>query len=417
MRIDRIEEQRPWSDAYAGHFIGNSADSRLMSHSLRCGISLIEILISMFVLLFGLLGVASIFPVGSHYMNEGEKFDYSSALAQNAFEEMGVRGMLRPEVWLYPDGSPVMDANGDFVVDFGNGSPGPGMAFVIDPLGQAAGFNAGVSSLDVFPHFNMKDYNDSNPWNKEIPGVFANTGDRFPVRRVTLPQALGIPLTNSVAETIFRLRDDLSVDFPENSDQPSVQLWQVDSGGQLLTRQYNGRYSWLATVVPTTDEALIGLQPARGESSYSYDVSVVIFHRRVMTPSLDTERLIEAELLDGGELVLFVDRNENSSVVDAAVEDVRPGNWICLMGVNKRTGDFLMKWYRILSLDDETATEQYIHTIDGVGALRRAMLIGPDWPSPSDSTTNPTAAIIDLRAAILPGTVSVVTRTMQLQNN
>mgnify|MGYP001411790992 CR=1 FL=1 len=53
------------------------------------GISLIEILISMFVLLFGLLGVASIFPVGSHYMNEGEKFDLSSALAQNAFEEMG----------------------------------------------------------------------------------------------------------------------------------------------------------------------------------------------------------------------------------------------------------------------------------------------------------------------------------------
>ena len=394
-------------DLHNENIVRTSRPTRLVPRDSRVGISLIEILISMFVLLFGLLGVASIFPVGSHYMNEGEKFDYSSALAQNAFEEMDVRGMLRPEVWLYPDGSPVMDANGDFVVDFGNGSPGPGMAFVIDPLGQAAGFNAGVSSLDVFPHFNMKDYNDSNLLaNTDTPGVWRNalsyTGDRFPVRRVTLPQALGIPLTNSVAETIFRLRDDLSVDFPENSDQPSVQLWQVDSGGQLLTRQYNGRYSWLATVVPTTDEALIGLQPARGESSYSYDVSVVIFHRRVMTPSLDTERLIEAELLDGGELVLFVDRNENSSVVDAAVEDVRPGNWICLMGVNQRTGDFLMKWYRLLSLDDETQTN------GSYGAERHAMLYGPDWPSHS---------IIDLRAAILPGTVSVVTRTMQLQNN
>src|SRR5688572_8247857 len=33
----------------------------------RPGISLLEVLISMFVLLFGLMGVAAVFPVGNHF--------------------------------------------------------------------------------------------------------------------------------------------------------------------------------------------------------------------------------------------------------------------------------------------------------------------------------------------------------------
>ena len=63
-----------------------------LARASRTGISLIEILISMFVLLFGLMGVAAIFPVGSHYTVEGEKFDFGSNLARNAFEELRTRG-------------------------------------------------------------------------------------------------------------------------------------------------------------------------------------------------------------------------------------------------------------------------------------------------------------------------------------
>ena len=40
--------------------------------NLRSGISLIEILVSIFVLLFGLMGVAAIFPVGNHYVIEAK---------------------------------------------------------------------------------------------------------------------------------------------------------------------------------------------------------------------------------------------------------------------------------------------------------------------------------------------------------
>ena len=67
----------------------------------RRGISLLEVLISMFVLLFGLMGVASIFPVGNHYAGKGEQFDRGSALAEAAFADLKARGMLKPELWFY----------------------------------------------------------------------------------------------------------------------------------------------------------------------------------------------------------------------------------------------------------------------------------------------------------------------------
>ncbi len=58
-------------------------------------------LISIFVLLFGLLGVASLFPVGNHYANQGDKYDRDTTLVDAAFSEMKTRGVLRPEGWLY----------------------------------------------------------------------------------------------------------------------------------------------------------------------------------------------------------------------------------------------------------------------------------------------------------------------------
>ena len=53
----------------------------------RLGISLTEVLIAMGILTVGLLGVASIFPVASFYMQKGDVADRGSAIAQAAFNE------------------------------------------------------------------------------------------------------------------------------------------------------------------------------------------------------------------------------------------------------------------------------------------------------------------------------------------
>jgi len=378
-----------------------------LSPSLRRGISLIEVLISMFVLLFGLMGVAAIFPVGNYYVVEGEKYDQGSALIQNALEEIEARGLLRPEAWLYGNsvsGTPfwVIQQAGLYADTI----EGPGHAFVIDPFGSAE------NPLDLFPFAAVP----NNPWG------FTDQlhGQRWPVRRVTLPVPDPgatfslIPMTTPVAETIFRLRDDLAVEQPDENDVPSVQRWSVDGTGALLSRQFKGDYSWLATVVPQTLSDLNGLQPAVNGSSWC-DVSVVVFRKRDTTPSAESERLVDAVLQTGGELELVIRGQANGDLLDAAVEDIRPGKWICLMGVHQTTGAFVMKWYRLLALDDETIA----NTVNGAATegeyIRRAMLFGPEWPAPVSALTT-MGELVNLKAALLPGAISVLTTTVDIKS-
>lgn len=452
--------------------------------ALRKGISLIEVLISMFVLLFGLMGVAAIFPVGNHYVVEGEKFDLGAAIAQNAFEELKGRGLLQTEVWHYADPKltlagetitgPHNDA-GEFEtqvmqpptvgpasaaptprVDVGRfnllvetpanaPAPGPGHAFVIDPLATALTFDDDQvnDGIDLFPRYTAEDdlddvLNRLNPWHPNILGVGAVgsqqplSGTRWPVRRITVLDATGL-MSSEVAETIFRLRDDLAVEQPDKSDRPSIQRWDTDTAGTLedptddalLRRQYKGDYSWLATIVPTTNQGRLALQPASEDyGEIACDVSVVVFRKRVETPTSTSERLLEAELLAGGELILYStsggDLAENRELVDQALDDVRPGNWISVMGVNQSSGDFVMKWYRLLSLEDESETREIdFSPWRGTAATvvgRRAMVIGPDWPEPLNNIGNDLGYSPNLRVGLFPGAISVVTKPLRMEN-
>ena len=410
-----------------------SSISHHQSH-IPTGMSLIEVLISMFVLLFGLMGVAAIFPVGNHYVVEGEKYDLASGIAQNAFEELRARGMLQPEFWMYanvplgtlavPGSRFVMQKNstdpepGTFNMEYPPSAtaPGPGNVFVIDPLGSANvneihfpfALQAIPPTLSNMWYVNRSQYAFSGP--PYLPGTV------WPVRRITLPQAGNFPMATGVAETIFRLRDDLSVDQPKKSDVPSIQRWDVDATNSLLRRQYKGNYSWLATIVPTTRTGVDALQPSHDAyGQIPCDVSVVVFRKRDETPSDTSERFTFAELLPGNELVIYAlntDPVTAKADLDAAVEDIRPGNWIALTGINRTTGDFIMKWYRILSLDDETVDID-VFTLGGARKGRRAMLIGPDWPA--TSAQQAAGFVGNLTACTFPGAISVVTKPLRME--
>ena len=426
------------------------------------GISLVEILISMFVLLFGLMGVASIFPVGNHYMTEGEQHDMGSTLSQNAFEELGARGMLRPQHWLYAGNPPAAEAVDPSVptpehppetplfIQDGNGAdPGlfnvvinpadptvhPGHAFVIDPMSVANAASADM--LDEWPQTfdsNLDPIRRPNPWNNndnpDYPTSAPQLAGRWPLRRMTLPVPDSdgkaplysfLPMQKPVAETIFNLRDDLVVEFPEEDDLPSIQTWDIDSKGTatvnddtLLRRQYQGNYSWLATVVPQTQQAWAALQPADLNSAYSnyrYDVSVVIFRKRDSEPSKESERLITAKLESDGNLVIY---SQDDQEVEDATKEIRPSNWIALAGVNQVTGVFMLKWYRILAIDSidpdsPLPRENLVIDIDGtkqIHYVRRAMLDGPRWPSHSH---------FDIQAVILPGAIGAITQELTME--
>ncbi|MBL9161873.1 MAG: prepilin-type N-terminal cleavage/methylation domain-containing protein [Planctomycetaceae bacterium] len=414
----------------------------------RRGISLLEVLISMFVLLFGLMGVAAIFPVGNHYAGRGEQFDRGSALAEAAFAELKARGMLQPEHWYYanppaadaqytpPAGtpSPVLlppsagAAAQTFNVPFGSDNQ-PGYAFVIDPIGTAQGLEAATpitAGLDYFPYINLTNASTTDGTiNADLPPGWKSVAietERWPVRRVTRPvpnpaNPSGPPLamTSAVAQTIFQLHDDVTNELPKENDRPGIQRWNTDSAGalkeepwrhKLLSRSFTGGYSWLATVVPASIESLVALQPVNSRfGSDLYEVSVAVLHKReALPPSTPTERTIAAQMLQGNELVIY---DPNADNVDAAVQDVRVGQWILVAGVHPTTGQFLMKWYRILSLDDET------DETTGPNPLRRAMLDGPAWPM--TTTSGVVTPANNLRAIILPGVISVATQMLPME--
>src|SRR3954447_16399328 len=67
--------------------------------SQRRRLSPTEVLIAMGILTLGLLGVASVFPVGSFYMQKAEVADRGSAIAQSVMSDLMARGMLNPRSW------------------------------------------------------------------------------------------------------------------------------------------------------------------------------------------------------------------------------------------------------------------------------------------------------------------------------
>ena len=441
-----------------------TADSRQLPAFARRGISLLEVLISMFVLLFGLMGVAAVFPVGNHYAAKGEQADRGTALAEAAMADLKTRGMLKPELWYYatqPDGntlpgplySVLVNQTFRVPIDLSDRNrPQPGDAFIIDPMGTAQGLYDATApitmNLDSFPFTSLANAGNidgapnismPNEWRvtPTTPGLY---GQHWPIRRISFavpdpvnPAANPPILMNSrVGETIFRLHDDVVNELPKQDDRPAIQRWSVDTGGYsleepwqhtLLARQYAGAFSWLATVVPTSAESLAALQPLNSRfGSDLYEVSVAVFNKREpLPPSAANERVIEAQMLQGNELVIYgthADRDLAAEDVNTAVKDIRAGNWIAVASVQPTTGRFLMRWYRILSIDDETQENQQILDNSGnlVGSypVRRAMLDGVDWPLTKLGASN-VRADLNARAILLPGVISVATQMLPME--
>ncbi|HMO86229.1 MAG TPA: prepilin-type N-terminal cleavage/methylation domain-containing protein, partial [Lacipirellulaceae bacterium] len=196
---------------------------RISRASPRRGVSLLEVLISMFVMLFGLMGVAAIFPVGNHYAVRGERFDRGAAAIDVAVADLKARGVLDTRAWLYADANntPLMNYDGVF-------NPSTrrirGPAFLIDPLG-ASMVDPG-QGLPMFPYGG--DGGSVNPW-----GLLDETGDPlgWPIRRVSLRQrGQDFRLSTIAAELIATLRDDVTVDVPRDADRPSVVRWNIVNG-------------------------------------------------------------------------------------------------------------------------------------------------------------------------------------------
>lgn len=483
----------------------------------RRALSLTEVLIAMGILTVGLLGVAAVFPVGSFYMQKADIADRGSAIAQSVMNDLVARGMLNPRAWYVMVPNPRSTGTGLWNTGFtsdGANAPGGainpsaftrpfaaalsealtqpaaatdptviakqfGNAYVIDPLGlaffaisnaQALAQPAAHGPATAFPatgYTGLTKYANNpgwpNPaWRPWLGTSSASTfGYMWPVRRVTFRQTSnaqvvsgvainGAPLDAAMAEHYFRGSDDLASDLPQRDDRPAIQKWDM-RGQTPLARQWVGDYSWIVTVVPTTNAARDGL--ARNPEGYAYDVSVVVFYKRLLPDPADiaypilggdltkyvnvmsqNERAVTAGVvstgLNGGELLLtsWGDVKDGSgniiSPAGSEFEQLRTGQWIMLCGPHPNsnvnmsttppTGEmrFALNWYQVLSIEPAVPG---IYGYDSAKQQRVVALRGPQWPwQPS---TDPKNVANDLCVAICKGAVAVHSKTMRLEGH
>lgn len=314
------------------------------------GISVIEVLISMGILAIGLLGVAAMFPVGSHYMERGDEYDRADAVAEAALNDAVASGLLDPENWLMSQGGP---PTGNYTIsvssyllnakiaafDFYDTNPAlreqyinneAGFVYVIDPLGVASGMvpSALTSSLGTQYQVSRQiHYFPSSVRDNSLflsPSAPSGAGDwtpwpsYWPIRRLTVrglpvqrfagqiarpsvstdsnkPQpaapAVAPPIEFPAARNQFIATDDISVEFGDDADKPSQVLSDMIalSGNTVATSMgtlNKGSYSYFLSVVPTSVDARNDL--AIADAASSYDVSVVVTKGRALAEPYST---------------------------------------------------------------------------------------------------------------------------------
>ena len=368
----------------------------------RRGLTLLEVLFSIFVLAIGIISILSLIPVAKSQIRDAGNSDRGSAAGMNALADIRARGYLancRSEPWVDVNGDGVFVLTDDTYTDVnGNGAfdDWP-YGVVIDPLFLAANYPA--PEVLAFPYqlggatpYGLTPIMRTTPW----PGLWGNAAHE--------------PL----ADKLFRSEDDLSFALPDDDAARPARMFQrgVDNGwgvagtdddangvtddgteagwpGSDDTAQSDGQFSWLATAVPSD---------ASQRPSF-YTVSVGVFRGRERVLPIDQplpgERMAWCDVigsgLGGGDIRL--------RCTDAPEDwlSARTNQWVLLIGWKDGVGvpsvttpggtgtnAMVMRWYRIAGLGN-VADE----TIGGADwTTRYATLAGPDltWVDSTGAT-------------------------------
>ena len=427
-----------------------------MNYPSRSGVSLLEVLISIFVLSLGLLGVAAVIPVGGHEILEAVKADRAAACGQSVLHDMKVSRMLNLGEWLRVD----PNNPGGPLIAIGAINPYTQLgAYTNEHRGYLSGESYAIDSLYMAANAsaNRMEFTDF-PYNPRTPGTPIGVGWTR-LQRVTWSRA---GLNPALARAIYEWRDDLVIPSPDDETQRPELLMVRDTGGNPLMGENAGHYTYLVTVTPSTEniDFVNDMGPNQDnlpytytESTPQYTVSVVVFYRRDMTvPSgfgadqTPGERQVMLKFVGGGygggDVLLSL--LPSDSISQAPYLDIKENEWLMVSGGYLRSAPFqnpgmplpqdyplmpvgVHKWYRILATGD-TVVEQDTNfngrvdpeeDLNGNGVFdppyRDATLAGPDWNPfwaldlDGDPNTPPAEAL----ATLVKGAVGVYTKTIE----
>jgi type II secretory pathway pseudopilin PulG len=304
----------------------------------HAGITLLEVMISIFVLAIGLLGTASLLPVASLQARRANIDDRKAAALQSATRDFKTRSFLRADYWVYdtaaPASTPVVSSSAPY--NFINSS---GSAITLPPVAIDPLMVASVGTASNAP-------------------LFASNGGTLVMPRITLMNVLGAAATQACM-----VQDDLAFKL-STTDQTALPTGGFNSN--LTKRLYQGQFSWLATLVPTFGDV---------QASYSRNsmiLSIVVFNQRrlqsapVQGLSTDTERAAtvasfgtSGTAYGGGDLTL------SSTASTSAGLNLNIGEWLMLgwmvNDVPQSNGSYggprpYFRWYRIVSAPPATGS-------------------------------------------------------------
>jgi hypothetical protein len=289
-------------------------------------LTLIEVLISMFVLLVGLLGVGTICQLGRLTLTETAKFDRAAACGRAALREVRIRRMLDVTNWRDVNGNQIVGSfNANLPQNGFNASVDSAASYCIDPvmIGQiAAASPTSLPYLDRFPAL----YPPVNPPSRHGRSMKRVTLGITPIgptpSTTNSPTLLSYP---AVASRIFSWRDDLAFDTSYVPKLRPQRLYRNINGtaqpgfeniaampylpGPRTTPVYAetdlsaqgggmGGYSWMVTVMPAYQEMPLQSGANAGALSWIdhhlFNVSVVVFYKRNLSLPLCSNGQIQS---------------------------------------------------------------------------------------------------------------------------
>jgi hypothetical protein len=437
--------------------------SNYMRPKCRRGLSILEVLVSIGILVLGLLGVVALIPIAAQNINRGIALDDSTAVARGGVADFQARSANNLQKWLrYPvGGPPIVPAGGQMsgLLGVQMADPtitstyvNPTWAFCIDPLmyEKILVNDGGDRQLSFFP------YQPRTPGSPDFPDLTAVNGGagsmtRGRMLRVALNwRALDwraragnafVALNVGLAESMCVTSDDLLLTAPGQEPQTGgfgITVGQTEApasqqdANQLLSwddpsttrvkRNATGRLSWFATMTPLAGSV------AGGARYYTLSVAVVERRDVVIDAGRETtidsteESLQEVEGertagirfvgggLNGGEVEL-VSYQTDPALALKSLSRMREGNWILVSGpimptpTNPNPVGHIFNWYRIGSIEPQPS-------IQGAEVVRTATLRGPDWPTGVTYVPGPVAVG---EAIIVNNVINVFEQTIELR--